>query len=299
VSKLSTSRQKPRLLIIGSHGFLGRYAARGGGSGFTVVEGNRILDGGADEVTIDIRDQESVADAFNEACPEVVLLLAAHANIDYCELHPEEAWLVNLRGAEHVARACIRTGARLAFTSTGAVFDGRQHGYDEESPVSPVSIYGETKAEAEKLILDLLPDALIVRLPLVIGFALPPGTNGPFDRLKEQCARGEPVPLPVFEERNPIDAGTCSKFIFELVKSGQRGIFHLGSSDSISRYHLGLQVAAKMGYSGCIQPQIRPASGRAPRGPDHFLLTDKLRALCATPIPDCDLVIERCFNYIP
>lgn len=295
----SMSGQKPKLLVIGSRGFLGRYAARAAAaSGFVLIEGNRTLDGRPGEVAVDIRDRQSVAAAFSEVCPEIVLLLAAHADIDYCEQNPKDAWAVNLRGAEHVAQACARTGAGLVFASTGAVFDGRKHGYDEGSPVSPVSVYGETKAAAERLIVNLLPDALIFRLPLVIGFALPPRTNGFLDKLKKQWSRGEPVELPVFEQRNPIDAGGCSEFIFELVNRRCRGIFHIGSSDSISRYELGLKLASKMGYSGRVQPQLEPEPGRAPRGPDHFLHTGKLRAACSIPIPNCDLVIERCFDAI-
>jgi dTDP-4-dehydrorhamnose reductase len=292
------SKQKPTALIIGSRGFLGRYAVRAAASEFTVVEGNRTRNGRASEVMIDIRDQDNVASTFREVRPDVVLLLAAHSDIDYCEQHPEEAWAVNFRGADHVAEACAGVGARLVFTSTGAVFDGRQHGYDEESPVGPVSVYGETKAEAEKLIFARLPDTLVVRLPLIIGFALPPDANAFLDKLEQRWTRGETVALPVFEQRNPIDAGSSSQFIFELVKRGQHGIFHIGSLESISRYELGLRIASKMGYSDRVRPQQEPIPGRAPRGPDHFLKTGKLSAACDLPIPSCDQVIERCFDGI-
>jgi dTDP-4-dehydrorhamnose reductase len=292
------SEQRPKALVIGSRGFLGRYAMRAAGSEFTVVEGNRTRRGQAGEVEIDIRDQASVASAFREVRPEVVLLLAAYADIDYCEQHPEEARAVNLRGAEYVAEASAEAGARLVFTSSGAVFDGRLHGYSEESPVNPVSVYGETKAEAEKLILARVSDAIVVRLSLVIGFALPPGASAVLDKLKQRWGRGETVALPVLEQRNPIDPKSASEFIFELVKREQRGVFHIGSSDSISRYDLGLRLAAKMGYSGRVDPERGAIPGRAPRGPDHFLKTDRLGAACAIPIPSCDQVIERCFDGI-
>jgi dTDP-4-dehydrorhamnose reductase len=286
---------RPRLLVIGSRGFLGRHVVRAAGSEFVVIEGNRA---GNDTVMIDIRSRDSVASAFGEFQPEIVLLLAAYADIDYCEQHPEEAWAVNFRGAEYVAEACARSGARFVFTSTGAVFDGLQHGYGEEDPVSPVSVYGKTKAEAEKMILARLPDAIIVRLALVIGFALPPGANGFLDKFAARLARGETVAFSEFEKRNPIDAKSCSEFVLELVKRQQRGIFNVGSSESISRYDLGLKLAARMGYPGRVQPELEPVAGRAPRGPDHFLLTDKLRATCDIPIPNVDEVIERCFDGI-
>ena len=292
------SKEKPKVLIIGSRGFLGGYAVRAAASEFAVIEGNRIRNGQAEEVEIDIRDRDSVISAFRKVCPDVVLLLAAHSDIDYCEQHPEEARAVNLRGAEHVAEACANVGACLVFTSSGAVFDGRLHGYSEECPVSPVSVYGETKAEAEELILARVADAIVVRLSLVIGFAMPPDANAFLDKLKQRWAHGETVLFPVFEQRNPIDARSSIQFIFELLKKEQRGVFHIGSSDSISRYDLGLRLASKMGYSGLVNPQQEPTPGRAPRGPDHFLKTDRLRTACAIPIPSCDQVIERCFDGI-
>jgi dTDP-4-dehydrorhamnose reductase len=286
---------KPKVLVIGSRGFLGRYTTRAFASEFAVVEGNRSTTGQS-EVRIDIRDKDSVATAFDEVRPDIVLLLAAHSDIDYCEQHPEEAEAVNLHGAEHIAWACARGNARLVFASSGAVFDGRQDSYTEDSPVSPVSVYGETKARAEQLILAMLPGAIVVRLALVIGFAIPPGANAFLDKLRRRWSARESVAFPVFELRNPIDAESCSQYMFELVKKRERGIFHIGCIDSISRYHLGLKLAFRMGYADCVRPQWEPTPERAPRGPNHFLLTGKLRAVSAIPIPTCDQVIERCFN---
>lgn len=286
------------MLVIGSRGFLGRHATRAAACEFVIAEGNRTTTGYSGEVRIDLKDEDSVAAAFEEVCPDIVLLLAAHSDIDYCEQHPEEARAVNLHGAGYVAAACARSNARLVFASSGAVFDGRQHGYTEDSPVSPVSVYGETKARAETRILALLPDAIVVRLGLVIGFAALPGGNAFLDKLRKRLASGDSVGFPVFEQRNPIDALTCSLFILELVKRQVPGIFHIGSADSISRYELGIKLASRMGYAGRVHPQLEPAPGRAPRGPDHFLLTDKLRATCAITIPTCNQIIERCFDGV-
>jgi dTDP-4-dehydrorhamnose reductase len=292
------TKEKPRMLVIGSRGFLGRYATRAAAAELTVFEGNRITTGQRNEVRIDIKDKQSVETAFEEVRPDVALLLAANADIDYCQQHPEDAKAVNLDGAGYVAAACARSSAQVLFASSGAVFDGRQHGYTEDSPVSPVSVYGETKARAEKLILALLPDAIVVRLALVIGFAVPPGGNAFLDKLRKRWAAGETVRFPVSEHRNPIDAVSCSRFMLELVKTRQRGIFHIGCTDSISRYELGIKLASRMGYADRVRPELEPTPGRAPRGPDQLLLTDKLSATCATPIPTCDQVIERCFDGV-
>jgi dTDP-4-dehydrorhamnose reductase len=289
--------KKPRLLVIGSRGFLGRYVARAAQTEFTVLEANRNGVPPAGGIAMDVRNESSVRTAFRVARPDLVMLLSAISDIDRCQQHPEEAREVNLRGAEHVARAAAQSDARLLFTSTGAVFDGLQHGYAEDSAVSPVSVYGETKAMAEKSVLSLCPSAIVVRLSLVLGFAGRPGTNALLDSLRRRWAAGEIVPVPVFESRNPIDAPTAAGFMVELLKlHAARGIFHVGSSESIARYQLCLKLADRMGYPDRVREQREPVPGRAPRGPDHFLLTDKLSKTSTIPIPTCDQVIQRCFD---
>ncbi len=290
------SPEKPRLLVIGSRGFLGSYAAQAARQEFEVSEGNRGPTGHPG-VVIDVRDIDSVNAAFRAVHPDLVLLCSAISDIDRCEQFPEEAKAVNLSGAEHVAHASARSNARLLFISTGAVFDGRKHGYTEQDPVSPVSVYGETKAMAEKSVLALGSSAIVVRIALAIGFAPHSGTNSLLDGLKKKWASGQVVALPVHEQRNPIDAVAAARFMLELLeKTDACGIFHLGCADPITRYDLGLKLASRMGYLGQVEPQLAPIPGRAPRGLDHYLLTDKLRSMSAIPIPTCEQVIERCFN---
>jgi dTDP-4-dehydrorhamnose reductase len=283
------------MFVIGSRGFLGSYVVRAAAGEFEVIEGNRTTDRPG-EVKIDVGDEGSVRAAFQAARPDAVVLLAAIADIDRCQQFPEEARMVNLRGAEHVANACVGAQTRLIFTSTGAVFDGRTHGYTEESPLSPVSVYGETKAMAEKSILSLVPSALVVRIALALGFAGRAGANALLDTMRKRWAAGQTVALPVFEQRNPIDGGTLSRFVLDLLKQEARGVFHIGCEDSITRYDLGLKLAARMGFPGQVDLQLELPPGRAPRGPDHYLLTDKLRMTSTIPIPTCDQVIERCFH---
>jgi dTDP-4-dehydrorhamnose reductase len=291
------SKAGRRLLVIGSRGFLGAIAAQEAALEYEVIGASRTAGAQLNELQIDVRDEGSVRSAFQIAQPDAVVLLSAISDIDRCEKDPEEARAVNLRGAEHIVNACSRSKVRLLFTSTGAVFDGRLHGYTEECPVSPVSVYGQTKAEAEKLVLAFGRSAIVVRLSLVLGFGASSGTNSLMDKLKERWVRGEIVALPVFEQRNPIDAVTASRFMIELLRKPEAsGIFHIGCKESITRHHLGLKLASRMGYPGQVSEEHQPAPGRAPRGPDHYLLTEKLRRTCQTPVPSCDQAIERCFD---
>jgi dTDP-4-dehydrorhamnose reductase len=287
-----------RLLIIGARGFLGTYAARCAAGSFEVLCGGRGGDGQPGSVAIDISDAGSVERAFLSTRPDCVLLLAAMADIDRCEALPEEAFAVNARGAENVANACARANARLLLTSTAAIFDGQQHGYREEDPPSPVSVYGKTKVLAEKAVSELTPSAVILRFALALGFARKGGTNAMLDRVLRKWQSGEAEFLSTREQRNPIDAGTLSEIMIGLLEMRDvSGIFHAGATDAVTRYELGKRLAIRAGVPAeLVQPQEQSPSGRAPRGEDHFLLTDKIQTVCRVPPITTDQVIERCFS---
>jgi dTDP-4-dehydrorhamnose reductase len=291
---------KPHLLILGARGFLGQHLAHQAASTFQVFPAD-LQAPGWDGLTIDITSAASVEAGFQQASPDVVVLLAAISDIDACENRPEQAEAINVGGAARVVEACVRAGAKLVFTSSAAVFDGTRHGYRESDAPSPVSVYGRTKARAESLILQALPSAIILRLALVVGFAQGQGTNAMLNKLAEKLRAGQSVVFPDFEYRNPIDAGTLTGFILELLSLPVvGGIFHVGASEAISRFELGKRLAVRMDFSpDLIAAQTAPLPGRAPRGLDHFLLTEKIRAICRTPVPSCDEVIERAVYGTP
>ena len=274
------------------------YAVQAAAETFEVIRGDRSGNGQPGSIEVDVADASSVDRAFGQTKPDLVLLLAAMSDIDRCETLPEQAFAVNVRGAENVANACARSNARLLFTSSAAVFDGSKHGYREEDTIHPLSVYGKTKAWAENAVQALLPSAIVIRFALVLGLARKSGTNAMLDSMLRKWKAGEPVSLSTREVRNPIDAASLNRgMIGMLADSGVSGVYHVGASDSISRYELGKRLAKRAGVSAdLVRPQGEPVPGRAPRGEDHFLLTEKIRRCWNWEVESCDQVIERCFS---
>jgi dTDP-4-dehydrorhamnose reductase len=289
---------KPRLLVIGARGFLGSHVVRSAAERFEVMRGDRGSGQEPGTVSVDVSERASVDRAFEQARPDAVALLAAISDIDVCQASPDLAYATNARGAQHVAQASARSGARLLFTSTAAVFDGKKHGYKEEDAVNPVSVYGKTKVEAERAVATLLPSAVILRFALVLGFAGNHGTNALLDKLLRSWKSGETLSFSTKESRNPIDAASLANIITEMLSDEKvSGVYHTGSSDSVTRYELAKRLAARAGVSAdLVRPQNTAVPGRAPRGEDHFLLTDKLHRVCNFEVQTTDQVIERCFS---
>jgi dTDP-4-dehydrorhamnose reductase len=285
----------PRLLVVGARGFLGTFLAGKARTHYKVLCADRSRANAETDVVLDVADPASVRTAFDAVRPDAVVLLAAVSDIDRCQKDPELAFSVNLRGAESVANVCAQRGARLLFTSTGAVFDGNKQGYIETDEPTPSSVYGETKAQAEAAVQALTPSAIILRVALVLGRTSKPETNSLLDSLVRRWRADEVVSASVLEARNPIDADTLSQWILELLQDEQTsGIFHAGATESVTRYQLAQAVAERLNVSASlVKAELQPPPGRAPRGAHHFLLTGKINSSCPTQAPSWATVLEK------
>jgi dTDP-4-dehydrorhamnose reductase len=286
---------KPRLLIIGATGFVGSRLGLAAAADFDVWRGSRHPSGRAGDVAIDVTNEANVRAEFAAVRPQFVVHLAALSDIDRCEREPDAAWAMNVSGTIHVANACAGCGARLLYTSTDAVFDGTRGLYREDDPPTPPNVYGRTKAEAEREIAQRVPAALVVRLSLVLGTSALAGGNSYLEKVMGNLRAGNPIISPTYEFRNPLDVHTLCTILLELLpKQDAAGIVHAGATDKISRFDLARAIALRLKADpALIVPQTAPVPGRAPRGADDFLATDRLQSLCTTPVPTCAQVIER------
>lgn len=123
----------------------------------------------ADIAELDITDSESVA-TFDWSDTDVILNAAAYTNVDGAET-PEgrvAAWKVNAAAVSHLAKACHQHDMTLVHISSDYVFDGTKNPHNEDEPLSPLSVYGDSKAAGD-LLVGQLPKHYILRTTWVIG----------------------------------------------------------------------------------------------------------------------------------
>lgn len=140
------------ILITGANGMLGR--------DLQSVLADRAVTALARE-DLDVTDRNAVEGAV--AGHDVVINCAAYTRVDDAETHEDAAFAVNAKGAGYLAEAAALNGAKLIQLSTDYVFDGTATTpYPESAPRNPVSAYGRTKAEGERLALELNPDGTCI-----------------------------------------------------------------------------------------------------------------------------------------
>jgi dTDP-4-dehydrorhamnose reductase len=104
-----------------------------------------------------------------------VVNAAAYTAVDRAEDQPDLARAVNATGAGWLAAAAAGRGAPFVHFSTDYVFDGLKGApYVETDPVSPLGVYGATKAEGERLVLAANPRSVVLRTAWVCS---PDGAN--------------------------------------------------------------------------------------------------------------------------
>lgn len=275
-----------KILVTGASGFLGSHVTRG-----LLAENHRVTGTffrtQAKGTQLDLTSSEEIASVFHSADPEVVVHVAAMANLKPCEDHPELARRINAAATSELAELCRKQGARMIFFSTDQVFDGRGGGgYLESDAPNPIHMYGRTKMEAEKAVLHTLgSSATVVRVAIVYGSS-PTGSRSCTEQVLRTLERGEKPRLFVDEIRTPILVEDVASAIEELavMKTPPR-LLHLGGPDRVSRYDIGCAVARTYGYDPAMIDAVNQADLNLspPRPPDLSMDTSLAREILKAP----------------
>lgn len=100
---------------------------------------------------LDITNRQAVLDLIKAEKPDVIFHCAAYTAVDNAEDDKEKCFAVNVEGTKNIVDASIEIGAKILFMSTDYVYDGTKDSpYLETDNLNPQSVYGESKALAEK-----------------------------------------------------------------------------------------------------------------------------------------------------
>lgn len=242
---------------------------------------------------LDLTHAEEIQSGLADACPDVVFLPAALTNVDYCEEHPEEAFATNVVPVREIIPQVARTKALLVYYSTDYVFDGSNGPYGEETPPNPLSVYGRTKADAEKAIQESGIRHLILRTTIVYGWD--PASKNMAMQIWRRLSAGERLRVPSDQVGNPTLVDYLAEVSLRLVETGIEGVVHVVGRDLLPRSDFAAAVARVFGLDSQLIDPVSTAelSQLAPRPLHAGLKTEKLYKLLGTEPMALDEALKR------
>ena len=145
-----------KILITGKKGQLGRALSDQLCPAYKVTTSDRN--------DLDICNEKSVNEVIRTLTPDIIINAAAYTAVDLAETHASDCWAANAQGPLYLARAAAYTRAQLIHFSTDYVFDGQaKTPYSESSNAAPLSIYGHSKLEGDKGVLNSGAAAIVLR----------------------------------------------------------------------------------------------------------------------------------------
>lgn len=285
-----------RLLVTGATGLLGRVAVLDHRDRHEVVAltHSQPLDiPGVRSVPVDLTDEGALARAWDEVQPDLVLHTAALATIEACERDPGLARRINVDASAALARLAASAGARMVHVSTDAVFDGTAGPYRESDQPAPLSVYARTKLAAEEAVLGSAPDALVARVNF-FGWSRS-GTRSLAEFFVNALSQGTAVTGFTDVEFTSLYSRDTASRLVSAAEVGLAGLFHVGSSDRLSKFEFGRALARTFGFDETlVQPGSVAALGAgAVRSNRLSMDSSAFAAATGRPMPTLAEGLER------
>ncbi|MBS0169617.1 MAG: SDR family oxidoreductase [Nitrospira sp.] len=268
---------KQVVLITGAAGLIGGYLVRSAPRWVPDWEVRGVM-----RAEADLTDRAQVEQLWDRHRPALVIHCAALSRTGQCEQDSAHTRLINVEATRLLAD--LARDVPFIFLSTDQVFDGAKGQYVETDAVHPLNVYGQTKVEAEQVVL-ANPAHAVVRVALTAGTS-PTRDRSFVEDMLRTAAKGVTLTLFTDEFRCPMPAGALVRALWEFGLQRRPGLYHLGGRERLSRWEIGELVAARYPE---LRALIHPGSVAdyhgPPRPPDLSMRSDKIQSLLSFPLP--------------
>jgi len=251
---------RKKLVIIGASGLTGFKLAKLASSRYHVYgtyKNRQFRMDSVEAVHLDITDVSEMANFFYAVKPDIIVNTSALHNVDYCETHQDEAFLVNVSSVRALALQAEKLGAKLVHISTDYVFDGKSNSkYKENDPTSPANFYGKTKLLSEE-ILAQFPNCLILRSSVIYGWTplesvgLNSSSGKPVNFALwalNTLAKGEVLKIVTDQFSSPTLADNLAEAIMAMIARNVKGILHVAGLTCVNRFEFTRRIVSSFGY---------------------------------------------------
>ena len=248
--------------------------------------------------TLDITDKIALEAFVVLHKPDVLVNCAAYTAVDKAEDDEALCYKINCDAVRNLGEVAHAHGMTILHISTDYVFDGTSHvPYTEDIPVSPTNVYGKSKLAGEQALLQVCPNAIIIRTSwLYSGF----GKNFVKTMLKLGSERDN---LNVIFDQigTPTYAADLADSMLQIIDSGKfaPGIYHFSNEGVCSWYDF-TKMIFKLAQISCevLPIESKEYAVRTPRPHYSVLNKSKFKSTFNQTIPYWVDGLERCLKVL-
>lgn len=268
---------KMKILVTGAAGFLGTKAMKLLADDFELVGTDKEDSKGC--LKMDITKKEEVDFVVGKTMPDIILHIAAMADVDGCEEHKELANRINVLGTKNIAEACKKINAKVISFSTDFVFDGRKGNYKEDDFTNPLSYYARTKLDAENIVKKSGVKYIIIRPEVLYGYNGDGSERSFVNWAYQNMKEGKEIKVVDDQFNTPTLIDDIANAVAVLIKKGREGIYHVAGPERLSRHEMAAKIAKVFGLDASFAKPIKSSElkQKAKRPVDSSLNTEKLK----------------------
>lgn len=232
--------------------------------------------------SLDLRDKEAIREYVRSRDVRYILNCAAYTAVDKAESEVEACARVNRDAVRNIGEVARETGAIVIHVSTDYVFDGTNcRPYVETDATCPVSVYGRTKLEGERALMEACPDAVIIRTAWLYSEY---GNN--FVKTVLRLGRERETLRFIFDQvGTPTYAGDLAVAMLTVVRRAEEGafvpgVFHFSNEGVCSWYDFTIRILRLAGMRVRVLP-IETKDYPTPARRPHYSVLNKAKIKAA------------------
>ncbi|MFG4004755.1 dTDP-4-dehydrorhamnose reductase [Flavobacterium aquidurense] len=239
-----------------------------------------------DRTQITLDDLDILKVQLNQIQPDVIFNCGAYTAVDKAETEKEQAFTINARAVELIAKYTQENNTKLIHISTDYVFDGTSsNALNEEEETNPINVYGASKRAGEIACLKENPNSIIIRTSWVYSkFG-----NNFVKTMQRLMQEREAINVVNDQIGSPTYAADLAQAMITILEFPEwiPGIYNYSNEGEISWYEFALSIK-ELGEYSCNVGGIPSASYPTPAKRPEFSLLDKskIKKVYAIDVPD-------------
>uniref|UniRef100_A0A8C0G7K0 Methionine adenosyltransferase 2 subunit beta n=1 Tax=Chelonoidis abingdonii TaxID=106734 RepID=A0A8C0G7K0_CHEAB len=197
---------------------------------------------------VNLLNSVEVHDIIQDFQPHVIVHCAAERRPDVVESQADAVSQLNVTASGNLAKEAAGVGAFLIYISTDYVFDGTNPPYKESDVPNPLNLYGKTKLEGEKAVLENNEGAAVLRIPILYGEVEnleESAVTVMFDKVQFS---NKSANMDHWQQRFPTNINDVASVCRQLSEKRMldpsiKGTFHWSGNEQMTKYEMACAIA--------------------------------------------------------